>query len=330
MVKKSRSIAFQAIRGRLPVLQYLPPAELLIDPVYQRQIDGQASQALIRKIAENWDWSLCQPLVVSDRDGAGQLFVIDGQHRLAAALLRGDIGQLPCVVVNYPDAASEAGGFVALNQLRRPLNGIEVFRAAIASGDAEAMAIRDAVEAAGLMIAAHTNNKCYKPGEIGNVGGLRKAWRTHGPGVTGKALCVMADAFSGERLGYAGSIFPGIAAVISARPKFATQLVLPLQEKGQSALYSAIMKARSVDPNLNFDRASAQVIDQLLREALGEPDPKAATPKPQPDVDLSKFHHNYAWCNQCDWRVSVGHARACANQFCKLKAQNAAPVKAFA
>jgi hypothetical protein len=52
-----------------------------------------ASQALIRQIARHWDWDLCLPLVVSRR-ADGSLYVIDGQHRLAAARIRGDIDHL--------------------------------------------------------------------------------------------------------------------------------------------------------------------------------------------------------------------------------------------
>jgi ParB-like chromosome segregation protein Spo0J len=67
-----------------------------------------------------WDWSLCQPLAVAKRDDGG-LMVVDGQHRLEAARLRGDIEDLPCVVTAYRNAGDEAAAFVALNQQRRPL-----------------------------------------------------------------------------------------------------------------------------------------------------------------------------------------------------------------
>lgn len=142
--------------GMLPALQYLLPAQLKIDASYQRSLDTDAGKALVRRIAQHWNWDLCQPLVVSRRaDGA--LYVIDGQHRLAAARLRGDIAQLPAVVVQYASAADEAASFVHLNQERTPLTRLDLFKAALASGDSEALAIVEALDAAGLMVAPHNN-----------------------------------------------------------------------------------------------------------------------------------------------------------------------------
>lgn len=149
--------AFNPPRGRRPVLQNCALGELAVDPAYQRGLDNGSSRALIAAIARDWDWGLCQPLVVARRidDGAEQLFVVDGQHRLAAARLRGDIGDLPCVVVSYGDAGGEAQAFVALNSRRRPLAALDLFRAALAAGDPEAATIDRLVTRAGLRLAPH-------------------------------------------------------------------------------------------------------------------------------------------------------------------------------
>lgn len=200
--------------GNLPALQYLLPAQLKIDPTYQRTLETGPSQTLIRRIAVHWNWDLCQPLVVARREN-GDLFVIDGQHRLEAARLRGDIAQLPAVVLQYASAADEAAGFVHLNQQRRPLSKLDVFKAAVASEDAEAVAILAAIEAAGLKLAPHMTSAGWKPGMIGNIGGIEAAWRQHGPVVTARALEVMAAAYPGQVLRYAGTLFPGIAHVIA-------------------------------------------------------------------------------------------------------------------
>lgn len=53
-----------AIVGSLPVLQYCAPEQLLIDDSYQRSLEVEASQALIRKIAMYWDWGLDRKSVV--------------------------------------------------------------------------------------------------------------------------------------------------------------------------------------------------------------------------------------------------------------------------
>ena len=47
--------------GRMPVLQFMAPGELRIDASYQRSIESGDSKTLIRKIAQHWNWDLCQP-----------------------------------------------------------------------------------------------------------------------------------------------------------------------------------------------------------------------------------------------------------------------------
>ena len=46
--------------------------------------------------------------------------------------MRRDIAQLPCVVGNYTSTADEAASFVHLNQKRKPLGKLDVFKAAVA------------------------------------------------------------------------------------------------------------------------------------------------------------------------------------------------------
>ena len=118
-------------KGSLPVLQYLTPGQLQVDASYQRSIENGQSRSLIARIAKDWNWDLCQVLVVSRRGDQG-LFVVDGQHRLQAAKMRGDIGQLPCVVATYASAQEEAAIFAQLNRQRTPLKALDIFKAALA------------------------------------------------------------------------------------------------------------------------------------------------------------------------------------------------------
>lgn len=210
--------------GSMPVLQYCSPDQLQIDESYQRSLEAGQSQSLVRRIAVHWDWGLCQPLFVARRDDGG-LYVVDGQHRLAAARLRTDIGQLPCVVTSFATMADEAASFVALNQQRRPLTQLDLFKAALAAGDFEASQVALAIDDAGLSLANTTNNQTMRPGQIGNIGGIRRCYRVHGLVVLSAALDVMAQAYKGQVLRYCGTIFNGIvgivAAEIEASPNFA-------------------------------------------------------------------------------------------------------------
>lgn len=314
--------------GRLPALQYLPPAELQIDAEYQRSIEGGRSQALIRRIAQHWNWDLCQPLVVSRR--AGALFVIDGQHRLAAARMRRDIAQLPCVVVEYASAADEAASFVHLNQHRTPLRKPDVFRAAVASGDSQACAILKAVEGAGLRIAPHENYIRWKPGMVANLGGIEASWRRNGPKPTSRALEALGLAWPREVLRYAGTVFPGIAAIAFQYPKAAAnEIAAMVRMRAQVDWRAAIMQQRAAQPNLRYAAASAAVLVAAWREFCGEeaqPDQCAARPAPPPPADpanpLPGFipdQKGMSWCEQCDWRVTRAEAESCKSGFCSMR-----------
>lgn len=206
-----------APKGLRPSLEFRPLGDLHLDDSYQRSIDIGPSQKLVRKIAVNWDWGLCQPLIVAKRDD-GSLWVVDGQHRLAAARLRPDIYDLPCVVVQSTAASDEAAMFVALNQQRRPLTALDLFRASLEAGDTESEAIMSAMRSTGFSLATTTNYDSLKPGQIVNIGGVQKCYRRHGEVVLRDALTIAAAAFGGQALRYLGTIFPGIVAAVDAMP----------------------------------------------------------------------------------------------------------------
>lgn len=316
--------------GLMPALQYLLPAQLEIDATYQRSLEAGPSQALIRRIAQHWNWDLCQPLVVARRED-GRLFVIDGQHRLEAARLRGDIPQLPAVVVQYASAADEAASFVHLNQQRRPLSKLDLFKAAVASGDGEATAIVAAMEQAGLSVAPHQNYISWKPGMVANIGGIESAWRRHGPAVTETAMRVLAQAWAGQVLRYAGSLFPGIAAVCSDEMRGrdllpgATfeQLVLVIGRSGQTDWRRDIMRAKADNPMLKFEAASAKVVLTAWAKANGREPPAAAPPPPRAvaasPAPLGPFSGT-RWCEQCDMKISHAELQSCRSRWCSLKA----------
>lgn len=279
-------LKFNPPLGMLPALQYLLPQQLEIDAAYQRSLDSEQSQMLVRAIAQHWNWDLCQPLVVARRPD-GKLYVIDGQHRLAAARLRGDIPQLPAVVVQYDSVEDEAASFVLLNQQRKPLSKLDLFKAAVASGDTTAGAIVAAMDAAGIRLAPHSNHTAWKPGMVANIGGIEASWKGRGALVTGLALKALAQGFDGQVLRYAGTIFPGIAALIDMEVRSAGNIapdgeiwdliVEMLAGTSQEEWRRAIMAVRVAEPNLNFAKAAERALlnawGELLGEYFGEGDP---------------------------------------------------------
>lgn len=276
----TRKPAFAPPSGSLPVLQYLPPAQLKVDPGYQRSIDNGQSQRLIAAIARDWNWDLCQVLVVSRRGDQG-LFVVDGQHRLSAAMLRNDIAQLPCVVATYASAQEEAAIFAKLNRQRTPLKAIDIFRAAVAGKDPDACRLMSLIAQAGLTLATSTNNVDQAPGAISNIGGIREAQRTWGDKSTVKALRVLRQAFDGQVLRYAGTLFGGIAGTIGDADKahrgISEQLlvaVLSGQEQGD--WYREIMAHKGKFPEMRVPSCATHILSTAYEEAAAETADEAA------------------------------------------------------
>jgi len=204
---------FAAPKGNPPSIEMRNPGELRIDDSYQRSIDTGPSRALINRIASDWDWRMCLPLVVSKRDD-GYFYVIDGQHRLAASKLRTDIPFLPCCVFVFESVAEEAKMFVAMNRARRAVNRLDDFHAAQASGNEDALAIKGLIEAVGFTVSRKTGSGAWAPGEVAFTSAIGKARRRYGERVVMTALEIMAEAFKDERLVVGSPVFTAICGML--------------------------------------------------------------------------------------------------------------------
>ncbi|WP_373489981.1 DUF6551 family protein [Parasphingorhabdus sp.] len=209
---------FNAPKGTPPAIQYVEVSTLKIVDHYQRSADTSRSQTLIKNIAEYWDWRLCVPLTVSQRSEG--LYVLDGQHRLAAARMRGDIVHLPASVSLFSSIAEEALLFVQANANRKKFTPFDEFRARIAAGDHAAIEVRDLVEDAGLKIAPHSARVNWKPGEIGIFKAVERAVKLYGRPVVSAALTQMGEAFSYQKMTKCSPVFGGLCLAFF-RPKHA-------------------------------------------------------------------------------------------------------------
>lgn len=107
---------------------------LKFDHVYQRDL----SASHVQEMAENWDPRVAGAIVVNRRPN-GELQVIDGQHRTAAAKMAGEKNIL-ALVYEGMERTTEAGMRVKGN-FRRADNTQERFRARVAAKDKTAVAI---------------------------------------------------------------------------------------------------------------------------------------------------------------------------------------------
>lgn len=207
----------------------IPIDQLMIDDSYQRSIEGGASQKAILKYATGWDWRLCLPLLGSRRRD-GKIYIIDGQHRVEAARLRGDIPWLPVVIFDLDDPKQEAELFVAANRSRRPMGQLDDFHAAIVAGDPKATAISAAIEEAGLTVARNTGWQMLKAGEVMFIRTVDRAIKNYGRKISVAALAMIGRAFTDQPLIGGGALFDGLVCIVGKAEKAGEPIEFDLME----------------------------------------------------------------------------------------------------
>lgn len=146
-----------------PDFDLVAPSDLHIDEAYQRRL-SQKSIALIRRIVEGWCWAKFKPPICVKVDG--KLHVIDGQHTAIAAATHGGISILPVVVVAAPELTDRAKAFVSHATNRLQATPTQIWHAAAAAGDEDALTIRNVCSRAGVeLVAFPPASSAYKPGQ---------------------------------------------------------------------------------------------------------------------------------------------------------------------
>ena len=261
-----RTLAFGSPRGTMPSIEWVHISSLSVDSSYQRSIDNEGSRRLIASIAANFDWRLCAPLVVSRRPGDLKV-IIDGQHRWAAAMRRGDLPQLPCCLFSYDSPEDEARMFIVANRARKAVNRMDDFHAALAAGDEDALDIRRLVSEAGLTVSRSTSATAHKPGEVTFTSSIATALRRHGDAIVSAALTSMAEAYKGEALTHGASIFGALVRIFVVPPEGfdADKLVPALRRFPMSKLSNIVRDQKGGD-------ARALILARAITGALNTAD----------------------------------------------------------
>jgi len=255
--------------GELPEIRWVLCNDLSVDHAYQRMAEEPSSKRLIRHIAENWDWRLCAPLTVSDRSPPEPgLYVIDGQHRLASALLRGDIDELPCIISKFNGIEDEARLFVALNSARRQVGEVEKFHARVASKDHYALAAKRVIEDSGMKVARYTDAQFWKPLECGFPTIVESTIRNREDHAL-FALQVLAEAYPDTALFRGKDIFEGLVWLWYKEKLWQDELTRHdmaecIGEKSQRKWLNARNNLRETNDKLSMAQAMGIVIGEAI------------------------------------------------------------------
>ena len=179
-----------AFSGRLAEV---PVARLLIDPAYQRRT-SERSRSTCRRIAEGFDWRRFGAIVVAEvKEGFA---VIDGQHRAIAAARRG-VARVPAVIV-AGDVAQQADAFVGINSARTSVPTVDKFRARVAAGEEDAVALAGMLAEIGVAYDLPPG-RVPGPRETVAISRLQKLVRQHGIGLVQTTIETLVKAFPEER-----------------------------------------------------------------------------------------------------------------------------------
>lgn len=136
--------------GEMGEFRMIDKKDLFIDLKYQRET---TSKNRVLEIARNFNWTIHGALIVSESED-GSLWVIEGGHRLRAALLRDDIQYIPCLVFSISKVSEEAAAFYNMNNAtRKNVTPFERHKAGIAAKDPLALMVEDTITKHGYSFA---------------------------------------------------------------------------------------------------------------------------------------------------------------------------------
>ncbi len=158
----------------MPIFELARPADLYVDPAYQRDL-GSASLRHIRKIASEFDWADYTPpkCAMEEVDGRTVLKVIDGQHTAIAAASNPHIDQIPIMIIEAPEQASQAAAFISHNTNRLSVTATQLHAAAVTAGDEDALTVQQVCQRAGVTILKFNPGRAFRAGETLAIAAVR-------------------------------------------------------------------------------------------------------------------------------------------------------------
>jgi len=174
--------------GEVPVLDWIEPSRIAVDPLYQRPLDA----GRVESILKTFSWRSFGALVVVPQED-GTYHVTDGQHRLEAAKQHPKVTHVPAVIVTAEDIRSEASIFVDINRNRKNVSQLELFFAGLAAEDEDAMTIHQVCQRAGVRIPKYTGTG-FKVGDCVAIGAIQAVINRRGAMRARQVLEVLAKA----------------------------------------------------------------------------------------------------------------------------------------
>ena len=187
----------QAPSSGMPIIEYVDPRSLWVDPAYQRNL-SERSMRMLRRIVEGFDWTKLKPPIVAfgdDEAGGATLRVLDGQHTAIAAASNPFVSKIPVMIVDAPDTRSQAEAFLGQNTDRLGMTAVQMHAAAVTAGKREAVALEQICAEAGVTIRrSQPSGNRFDENDTVAVAALATLYAKDGPIHTGTVLQILAKA----------------------------------------------------------------------------------------------------------------------------------------
>ncbi len=254
-----------------PRLEWIAVDRFVVDPSYQRQVRDEGT-ASIKRIAEKFDWRLVGALSGSPvlpeqikRLGCKKntIAILDGQHRWEGARRRGDVLELPALVVKTESVAEQAALFLSLNRDRVAVQPIQQFWSAVVAGEPMAVTIKRVCDSAGVTI-AKTQTGTHPALVTSAVGTIRTAIARYGEEKATKALACMAEAYPKTPGAFSGALMGAVFQMVGAGVSVTSlKAVLANQDPKELVVKSRVERHQS-----SAKESLATTAEKILRQAL--------------------------------------------------------------
>jgi hypothetical protein len=239
--------------------QNIPSDKLLVDPAYQRSLNKER----VQRIVKSFNPRQFGYLKVSRR--GGNYYVIDGQHRLAAANILG-YTSLPCNVCEGLDQRTEADDFRVQQDNMSRIHTRDQFRAAVTANDEESVNIAKIAAKHGYTLQGFgidaRNSDC-----ISSIGTLQRIARDSAEGlkILDLTLNLIRLTWGGQSKAALGFVIGGTAAFVK---RFASKDFIwdnfVKQLSGELMTVIANYEAERYDHHITSERRSDKLFSNLL------------------------------------------------------------------
>ena len=213
-------------------IAFLPVGQLRIDHLYQRTL----MLPKVKKMAASWSDAKADSITVSARPNG--FYVLDGQHRLAAARMAGVHGLWALIHTNLGQD-QEAALWVALNTERSRPKATQIFRAKLASNDDDAQALQRVCAELGWAIQV-SDNTIALPHRTVAIGTLERLLERGGEELVRTTILVVGQAWPEDSNHGKADVLEGVGLFIHTyrnHPGYTTsRLIAKLSEKPLLAL----------------------------------------------------------------------------------------------